>query len=92
MTYSMSEGDKVHGKAAPSQYCEKPRELTAREERLLIQAKYNSREVPYQTDNMSCWERKEEAPLRSRLRKQILPLVVRVVVLKKAIASTFIKA
>ena len=47
----------------------KPRQLTAREERLRIQAKYNNREVPFQSDNLSCWERKDDPPLRSRRHK-----------------------
>ncbi|XP_002130651.2 uncharacterized protein C7orf57 homolog [Ciona intestinalis] len=48
---------------------EKPRALTAHEEMLLIQAKYKGTSVPYQTDNLSYWERKEDPPLRSRRHK-----------------------
>jgi len=47
----------------------KPKTLTAREERLLIQAKYNNREVPFMSDNLSCWQRKEDPPSRIQHRK-----------------------
>uniref|UniRef100_H2YL15 Uncharacterized protein n=1 Tax=Ciona savignyi TaxID=51511 RepID=H2YL15_CIOSA len=46
-----------------------PRALTAREERILIQAKYNGTAAPFQSDNLSFWERKDEPPLRSRRHK-----------------------
>lgn len=47
----------------------KSKQLTAREERMLIQAKYNNREVPFMSDNLSCWQRKDEPELRSRRHK-----------------------
>ena len=69
MTHEESPEKTAENAAAPKEDDGKPRTLTAREERLLIQAKYNNREVPYQSDNLSCWERKEEPPLRSRRHK-----------------------
>ena len=68
MMHEENSEKKVEKPATPKDE-EKPRALTAREERLLIQAKYNNREVPFQSDNLSCWERKEEPPLRSRRHK-----------------------
>ena len=68
MTQEKGEPQEPQVEKSPSNQ-DKPRELTAREERLLIQAKYNNREVPYQSDNLTFWERKDEPPLRSRRHK-----------------------
>ncbi|CAK8674569.1 uncharacterized protein C7orf57 homolog [Clavelina lepadiformis] len=67
MTYEKKPGN---GAAKiPASEGGKPPPLTAREERLLIQAKYQKREVPYQSDNLSFWERKDEPRRPNNFRK-----------------------
>nr|CAB3249657.1 uncharacterized protein C7orf57 homolog [Phallusia mammillata] len=65
----MTHENKPNGSGSTTNVDAGTKQLTAREERMLIQAKYNSREVPFMSDNLSCWQRKDEPELRSRRHK-----------------------